>query len=85
MVVVGKRGEGPTDALLRTIMETSLPTRVLLVIAPGTELPANHPAFGKGQEDGKATVYVCRGTFCSLPATENETLVQTLSAMRRGG
>jgi hypothetical protein len=43
---------------------------VLQVVAPGENLPAGHPADGKGQLDGKATAYICHGPSCSLPITE---------------
>ena len=85
VVVIGRRGDAGTDALIATVTGRSLPTRVLQVVAPGTTLPEGHPARGKGQEDGRATVYVCRGTFCSLPATDADTLADTLITMRRAG
>ena len=33
-------------------------------------LPEGHPAHGKTLVDGKPTLYVCRGTRCSLPVTD---------------
>jgi uncharacterized protein YyaL (SSP411 family) len=84
VVVVGTRGEPRTDALLRKIFRTSLPTRVLEVIAPGEPLPETHPAHGKGQVDGLATAYVCRGAVCSLPVTDETALARTLIEMRQG-
>ena len=70
VVIVGKRGEADTKALLDTVAGLSLPNRVLQVIQPGESLPASHPAHGKGQVDGRATFYICRGMTCSLPVTE---------------
>jgi uncharacterized protein YyaL (SSP411 family) len=84
VVVVGTRGEPETNALLRKIFRTSLPTRVLEVIAPGEPLPETHPAYGKGQVDGRATAYVCRGAVCSLPVTDETALARTLIEMRQG-
>ena len=84
VVIVGHRGQAGTDALLRRVARTALPTRVLQVIAPGTILPESHPAARKGQIDGKATAYVCRGTVCSLPATDPAILAGTLKTLRRG-
>jgi hypothetical protein len=43
---------------------------VLSAIAPGADLPAAHPAHGKGRADGRATAYVCVGQSCSLPLTD---------------
>lgn len=82
IVLVGERGTHDTDRLLRIVFETSLPTRTLLVIPPGTSLPEDHPAWNKGQEDGHATTYVCRGTVCSLPVTEVRDLAEVLREMR---
>ena len=82
IVIIGKRGDGATDQLVRRVMETSLPNRALDVIAPGTVLPEGHPARYKEQLDGKATAYVCRGTICSLPVTNLGELTETLLLMR---
>ena len=76
-------GAAASLALLRRVFALSLPTRVLLVIAPGSVLPEGHPARGKGQEDGAATAYVCRGQVCSLPATDAAALAASLAEMRR--
>ncbi len=84
IVVVGARGEPETNALLRHVFRASLPTRVLEVVAPGVSLPETHPAHGKGQVDGRATAYVCRGAVCSLPVTDETALVRTLAEMRQG-
>ena len=74
IVVVGQRGEARTDALLRAIYDIGLPNRVIAVIAPSDALPDTHPAAGKGQTEGVATVYVCQGQTCSLPLTDPEAL-----------
>ncbi len=84
VVIIGQRGETETDRLLARTFAFSLPARALLVIPPGRTLPENHPAHGKGQIDGRATAYVCRGTVCSLPATDVEDLAATIRAMRAG-
>ena len=51
-------------------------------VAASFELPANHPAFGKGFLDGKPAAYVCEGPVCSLPITDAESLLETLSRVR---
>ncbi len=84
VVVIGRRGETETDRLLARAFAFSLPGRALLVIAPGQPLPENHPAYGKSQIEGRATAYVCRGTVCSLPATDADELAETIRAMRAG-
>jgi hypothetical protein len=80
VVIRGRRGETGTDALLRAVNSVSLPTRVLAVIEPGVALPANHPAAGKDQAEGRATAYVCRGPVCSLPITDAAVLRKELEA-----
>ena len=82
VVVVGKRGEPATDALLEEVWRTSLPGRAVDVIAPGEALPQSHPAKGKGQIDGMPTAYVCIGTFCSLPVTGRSELAASLKEIR---
>jgi hypothetical protein len=84
VVVIGRRGEAETDRLLARTFAFSLPARALLVISPGQRLPENHPAHGKGQIEGRATAYVCRGTVCSLPAADVDELAETIRAMRAG-
>lgn len=83
VVIIGRRGDGPTDVLIDTLMSQSVPSQVLEIIAPGNDLPDGHPAKNKTQEDGLPTVYVCRGTFCSLPVTSKDDLVDTLQFMRK--
>jgi uncharacterized protein YyaL (SSP411 family) len=84
VVVIGRRGEAETDRLLARTFAFSIPARALLVIPPGQRLPDNHPAHGKGQIEGRATAYVCRGTVCSLPAADADELGQSIRAMRAG-
>ena len=85
VVIVGKRGEVRTDALLAEAWRTSLPGRVLQVIAPGAVLPDGHPARYKEQVDGVATAYVCVGAYCSLPQTEPADFAEAMRFVRRTG
>jgi hypothetical protein len=48
-------------------------------VAPDAPLPQTHPAFGKTQQDGKATAYVCRHNACGLPITDPKALSAALS------
>jgi hypothetical protein len=84
VVIVGRRGEAATDALLRAVAGVSLPSRVLQVIAPDAALPAAHPAHGKGQAEGRATAYVCVGQTCSRPVTGAPDLADALRKARSG-
>ncbi|MBM3565276.1 MAG: thioredoxin domain-containing protein [Alphaproteobacteria bacterium] len=84
IVIVGRRGEADTDALMARAFAASMPARALLTIAPGARLPDNHPAFGKERIDDRATAYVCRGAVCSLPAASADELAETIRGMRAG-
>jgi uncharacterized protein YyaL (SSP411 family) len=79
VAIVGTRGEPATDALLAAAWRAGHPLMVLQVTAPGAALPPGHPAADKGQLDGRATAYVCRGPTCSLPLTEPAALAEELA------
>jgi len=70
IVIIGKRQDPATKALIDAVAGLSLPNRVLQVIGPDEALPPGHPAHGKGQVESKPTVYVCQGMTCSLPITD---------------
>lgn len=78
VVIVGEPEGEDTRALRRTVLDRSLPNRILSVVAPGTDLPANHPAHGKGMQGGAATAYICTGMTCSPPVTGPEALADAL-------
>jgi len=78
IVLVADRSDPKAAELLQAVAGMSLPNRVLQVVAPGDGLPDGHPAHGKAQQDGAATVYVCRGQSCSLPLTEPHVLAAAL-------
>ena len=69
IVIVGKRGDAATQALIRAALDRSLPNRLLQVIEPGAQLPDSHPASGKRMVGGKPTAYLCKGQTCGLPVT----------------
>ena len=79
IVIVGERASADTQAMLRAVNEAPLPTKILLVVAHGAELPESHPAAGKGAIGGRATVYLCEGTTCSLPLTDARALETALA------
>src|SRR6185437_3050785 len=82
IVVRGSIGDKDTDALLRVVSGVSLPNKVLTVVAPDAELPAGHPAAGRGQVAGHATAYICEGPVCSLPLTDPAALAADLAQRR---
>ncbi len=81
IVVVGTRDDDRTQPLERAVHEASLPRRILVHLAPGTDLPAGHPAHGKDMVDGAPTAYVCVGATCRLPVTDPETLRRELQLL----
>jgi uncharacterized protein YyaL (SSP411 family) len=81
VVIVGSRDAEDTHALSDTIYSRFSPLYLLQFVEPGSELPAGHPAFGKQQIDGQATVYLCRGQACSLPITDPDELGRALGAV----
>ncbi|MFQ5783648.1 MAG: thioredoxin domain-containing protein [Alphaproteobacteria bacterium] len=70
VVVVGEADDAATRGLISAVFASNAPNRVLARIAPGSALPATHPAAGKGLVDGRAAAYVCAGQTCSLPLTD---------------
>jgi Highly conserved protein containing a thioredoxin domain len=78
VVIVGDPQSADTQALRRTVLDRSLPDRILSVVPPGTDLPASHPAHGKGMQNGAATAYVCTGMTCSPPVTAPAALADAL-------
>ncbi len=82
IVLAGAAGEPHLAALRRAVYAVSLPNRIVQIAAPGTELPAAHPAHGKGPVDGRPAAYVCEGPVCSLPLTEPQALIDKLAAIR---
>ena len=78
VVIVGDPQSADTQALRRTVLDRSLPDRILSVVPPGTDLPASHPAHGKGMQAGAATAYVCTGMTCSPPVTAPAALADAL-------
>lgn len=79
IVLIGARVDPALAALYQAAVHAPRVERVILVIEPGADLPAGHPASGKGLVDGKPAAYVCRGPVCSLPLTAPEVLVEELS------
>jgi uncharacterized protein YyaL (SSP411 family) len=79
IVIVGRRDAPETRALITAALGRSLPDRLLQIVAPDATLPEAHPAFGKTQQGGKATAYVCRHNTCGLPITDPAALFAALA------
>jgi len=79
IVVLGERGDGPSDALIGVAIASPMVNQVLQVVPADAALPPSHPAAGMTQVDGRATAYVCRGPTCSLPLTDAASLGAALA------
>jgi hypothetical protein len=79
VVVVGPRSNPRTQELIRTVWGKALPNRLLYVVETGEALPAGHPAFGKGMQNGAPTAYLCQRNICSPPITSAVALSQALT------
>jgi len=61
---------GPEPAALKAAVARALPGYALLAESAGaTDLPATHPAHGKGPVDGTTALWVCRDGTCRPPVT----------------
>ena len=77
-------GDADATARLRSaVLGVSEPNRILLQLAPETELPADHPAFGKSAPASGAAAFVCRGTTCSLPITDPADIAEAMAGPNR--
>ena len=79
VVIIGRRDAADTKALVAAVFGRSLPDRLLQIVAPDAPLPEMHPAFGKTQQDRKATAYICRHHTCGMPITDPNALSAALS------
>ena len=68
-------------ALRDTAIQAAPPTRLILSVPPGTDLPAGHPATGKGPVNDQPAAYVCVGTTCTLPLTDAKDLEDHLRSL----
>ncbi len=82
IVIIGEKDDAGRRALKDTVLGLSLPTRLLLDLDAGADLPDGHPAKGKTMVEGKATAYVCTGPVCSAPVTDPGDLRAALEASR---
>jgi uncharacterized protein YyaL (SSP411 family) len=82
VIVIGAREKADTQALLSALLTQPQSHLVLQVVSDTSGFAPDHPAAGKTQIDGRATVYVCRNRTCSAPVTDPAELVAALSAER---
>jgi uncharacterized protein YyaL (SSP411 family) len=79
VVLIGEPASPDLAALRRAALAAPLPEAVVLQVAPDAALPEDHPAFGKGRVDGRATAYVCPGQTCLAPAVDAVELAGSLA------
>jgi uncharacterized protein YyaL (SSP411 family) len=79
VVIIGRRSEAGTKAIITAAHRGVAPNLVLQVIAPEAALPSDHPASGKTQVSDKPTAYLCIGATCSLPYTDPQDLTDALT------
>ena len=84
VTIVGDRDAADTASLIEAAVTTSLPTRVLQVVADPTALPDGHPAASKTVPAG-AAAFVCTGPSCSLPLSDPAALADELARRRAPG
>ena len=82
IVIVGRRDDPGTRAMLRALATTFLPNKVLLLRPPGKapDLVAVAPFIAAHRTvDGKATAYVCHDFVCKAPVTSVSELLLLLA------
>jgi uncharacterized protein YyaL (SSP411 family) len=73
IVVVGETGDPRFKEMLEKLRSSYLPNKTVQLAEPGKPLQELSPMLqGKGQVDGKPTVYICHNFTCSPPVTEWE-------------
>ncbi len=78
VVIIGDERSTDTQALVRAVLDRSVPCRILTIMKPTQKLNKDHPAFGKSMQNGMATAYVCIGATCSDPVVDPAALAQGL-------
>ncbi|MBA2590070.1 MAG: hypothetical protein H0U98_15765, partial [Alphaproteobacteria bacterium] len=68
-----------TQELVRAFWGKPMPNGMVIQIEPGTPLPAQHPAFGRGMEGGQPTAYICQAGNCSVGITTATALADALT------
>ena len=75
VVVAGTGGE----ALIQAALKAPDPATCVLITPDGADWPEGAPGHGKTAVRGVAAAYVCRGSACSLPATDAGALLGLLN------
>lgn len=81
IVLVGTAGDPTLEAVQEAARKVPLADRLVTVIAPGADLPLEHPASGKGLVDGRPAAYICVGPVCSLPLVTPDAITEHLRGL----
>jgi hypothetical protein len=77
LVLTNDLSPSKNEMLLLALKHTGLDATIHITGA-NSNLPENHPAYGKTTGSAKPTLYICRGMTCANPATN---AAETLSAL----
>ena len=80
VVIVGRRADEATRALIRATMTAPLADRVMTVLEPGAALPPGHPAGAKTAIGGPPAAFLCRAMTCAPPESDPARLAEMLRA-----
>ncbi len=78
LVLTNDANPAKNEMLLLALKYTGLDATIH-VTGANSNLPENHPAYGKTMNNSKPTLYICRGMTCANPATN---AAETLAALR---
>ncbi len=80
LALVGAPVDERRAALERAVAATWLPQRIIGYLDPRAPAPASPLLAGKTLVDGKAALYVCRGSTCGPPITDPDDVRAALAA-----
>jgi hypothetical protein len=76
IAIIGDPQDKAAQALLRTVHERFIPSRLLAFADSASDQPLLH---GKAMVDDKATAFVCRNFVCNKPTTEVQELARQIT------
>ncbi len=86
VVIVGDPMENDTRSLLQALYLGYQPNRTIVGMRPGDPDLFTSPLLtDRGQLDGAATAYVCKGYRCELPTSEPSVLADQISSLSATG
>ena len=68
LVLTNDANPAKSEMLMLALKYTGLDATIH-VTGANSNLPENHPAYGKTTNNDKPTLYICRGMTCANPAT----------------